>query len=55
MCLIHETSVSALKSILKSGFLMSYSSLKKITKTPKNNYEGLYTDNDFVYLFVYPN
>ncbi len=50
MYLIHETNESALKSILKSGYLMSYSSLKKINKTPKNNYgKGLYTDNDYVY------
>jgi len=50
MYLIHETNRIALKSILQSGFLMSYSSLKKINKTPKDtNGYGLYTDNNFVY------
>jgi hypothetical protein len=50
MYLIHNTSTSLLKSILKDGELKSYSLLKKINKTPKySEGDGLYTENKFVY------
>jgi hypothetical protein len=47
MYLIHNTNISALKSILKDGYLKSYSLLKK--KPTDNEGEGLYTENNFVY------
>ena len=50
MYLIHNTNTSSLKSILKDGYLKSYSLLKKYKKTPTNGEGiGLYTENNFVY------
>ena len=47
MYLIHNTNTSALKLLLKDGYLKSYSLLEK---TPEyNEGSGLYTDNRFVY------
>jgi hypothetical protein len=47
MYLIHNTQISALKSILKDECLKSYSLLEK---PPKDNEGGgLYTNNNFVY------
>jgi len=47
MYLIHNTKASALKSILKDGYLKSYSLLEK---PPKNNEgNGLYIKNNYVY------
>ena len=50
MFLVHNTDISALKSILKDGCLKSYSLLKKSNKTPMfGESGGLYTENNFVY------
>jgi len=50
MYLFHTTSSESLKSILKSGYIKSYSLLKKSNKTPKDGQGlGLYTENNFVY------
>lgn len=47
MYLVHNTNISALKSILKDGYLKSYSLLKK--KPIDNEGNRLYTENNFVY------
>lgn len=50
MYLIHNTNIKSLKSILKDGYLKSFSLLKKSNKTPKNcESGGLYTENNYVY------
>ena len=50
MYLLHNTDISSLKSILKDGYLKSYSLLKKSEKTPKySEGDGIYTENKFVY------
>ena len=50
MYLFHSTNISSLKSIIKDGFLQSYSLLKKLNKIPKDTLgSGLYTENNFVY------
>lgn len=50
MYLIHNTTISSLKSILKDGYLKSFSLLKKLKKKLKNNDgDGIYTENNFVY------
>ena len=50
MYLIHNTNIKSLKSILKDGYLKSFSLLKKSNKTPKNGESGgLYTENNYVY------
>ena len=50
MYLFHTTSSESLKSILKSGYIKSYSLLKNSNKTPKDGLGlGLYTENNFVY------
>jgi hypothetical protein len=52
MYLIHNTNLSSLKSILKDGYLKSYSLLKKegynVSKIESEG-SGLYTENHFVY------
>jgi len=50
MYLFHNTSISALKSILKDGYLKSYSLLDKPPKNSEGS--GLYTENKFVYFSV---
>ena len=50
MFLVHNTDISALKSILKDGYIKSYSLLKKSKRTFTSGYgDGLYTENKFVY------
>ena len=50
MYLFHVATINALKSILKDGYLKSYSLLKKSNKTPKDSYGyTLYTENNFVF------
>ena len=50
MYLFHVASINALKSILKDGYLKSYSLLKKSNKTPKDSLgSSLYIENNFVF------
>ena len=50
MFLFHNTDISGLKSILKDGYIKSYSLLKKSNKPFTSGYgDGLYTENKFVY------
>ena len=53
MYLFHVVGFNALKSILKDGYLKSYSLFKKSNKTPKGSYGyTLYTKNNFVFFHV---
>lgn len=47
MYLIHNTTTDALKSILKDGYLKSFSLLEEPPKS--NEGEGIYNENKFVY------
>ena len=50
MYLFHVATFNALKSILKDGYLKSYSLLKKSNKTPKDSLgSSLYIENNFVF------
>jgi hypothetical protein len=50
MFLVHNTDISGLKSILKDGYIKSYSLLKKSKKPFTSGHgDGLYTENKFVY------
>jgi hypothetical protein len=50
MYLIHVTGANSLKSILKDGYLKSFSLIKKSGRTPKDGWaSGLYTKNKFVF------
>jgi hypothetical protein len=47
MYIFHNTNITQLKSILKDGYLKSYSLIKKKPKNGEGS--GLYTKNNFVY------
>ena len=47
MYLIHNTTADALKSILKDGYLKSFSLLENLPKFSEGS--GIYNENKFVY------